>query len=243
VPLFLNNLKKSPKGTPIAWDSPANSFIIIPLGWLTNPKTDRDREDESRLPGGFRKGNNKSLGHFLVIVEFFRHLLESDSDMTQPIEDPILHLYRESFPDCARMIRAMGGTLEQAKDCFHDALLIYLEKKRPVHSSPRAYLLGTAKICWLQARRKESLLPLPEGFEIAEFPELVLEQRERGLLLSLQQSGRKCLELLTAFYYDRLSLMDISTRFGFNGVRSATVQKFKCLEKVREKIKSILHYA
>lgn len=37
-------------------------------------------------------------------------------------EDPIVSLYRDSFPDFARMVRRMGGSPEQAKDSFHDAL-------------------------------------------------------------------------------------------------------------------------
>jgi DNA-directed RNA polymerase specialized sigma24 family protein len=166
--------------------------------------------------------------------------------MPGQFEDPIVGLYRESFPDLARMIRRMGGTLEQAKDSFHDALLIYLEKEKAgtlrLHSSPKAYLLGTAKICYLHASRK-SALPFPEGFEQAESADAGEEERERTLLDSLLRSGKKCFELLKAFYYDHCSMQDIATRFGFNGRRSATVQKYKCLEKVRENIKTTESYA
>jgi DNA-directed RNA polymerase specialized sigma24 family protein len=161
-------------------------------------------------------------------------------------EDPITSLYRDSFPDLARMIRRMGGTLEQAKDSFHEALLIYLEKERAgtlrLQSSPKAYLLGTAKICYLRAN-KTSTLPFPEGFEPAEPADAGDEERERTLLDSLLRSGKKCLELLKAFYYDHCSMQDIAARFGFNGRRSATVQKYKCLEKVRENIKTTESHA
>ena len=58
------------------------------------------------------------------------------------------------------------------------------------------------------------------------------------LLYRCEYRSQECLELLTAFYYEHLPLRDIATKFGFNGTRSATVQKYKCLEKVREKIKT-----
>ena len=45
------------------------------------------------------------------------------------------------------------------------------------------------------------------------------------------------MELLKSFYYDELPLNDIAETYGFSGVRSATVQKYKCLEKVRETVK------
>jgi len=167
--------------------------------------------------------------------------------MTTQTKDPIIGLYRDCFPDLARMIRRMGGSLEEAKDAFHDALLIYMEKEKAgklqLHSSPKAYLLGTAKICWLHSRGKGTISALPEGFEAVQEEDDGTEEREQSLLESLVRSGRKCMELLKAFYYDHCSMQDIATRFGFNGRRSATVQKHKCLEKVGEEIRSIQAYA
>jgi DNA-directed RNA polymerase specialized sigma24 family protein len=141
----------------------------------------------------------------------------------------------------------MGGGLEDAKDAFHDALLIYLEKERAgslrIHSSPRAYLLGTARICWLHTRGKGPIGELPPDFEAAPAEDPDREEQEKSLLESLVRSGKKCMELLKAFYYDHCSMQEIAARFGFNGKRSATVQKYKCLEKVREEIKSTEAYA
>ena len=167
--------------------------------------------------------------------------------MIEQKEDPTITLYREAFPHFAQMVRALGGTLEEAKDSFHDALLIYLERERAgklnVHSSPMAYLLGTAKICWLHMRARASFSPLPDGFDSSEFADPAMEEREQSLLASLERTGKKCLQLLKAFYYDHLSMDDIAARFGFNGRRSATVQKYKCLEKVRENLKTTEAYA
>jgi len=161
------------------------------------------------------------------------HTKESD-------EDRLVSLYRSAFPACAKMIHRMGGTLEQAKDCFHDALLIFMEKEKSgslrLHSSPEAYILGTARICWLRFVNGTRALPLPDEFETAEVQEETSEEKEKALLQYLQSAGKKCLELLSAFYYEQSSLQDIAIRFGFKGRRSATVQKFKCLEKVRQNV-------
>lgn len=167
--------------------------------------------------------------------------------MIRQPEDPIISLYRDSFPDFARMVRRMGGSPEEAKDAFHDALLIYMEREKAgklnLHSSPKAYLLGTARICWLHTRGKATISELPEGFEAAEPEDTNEEEREKSLLESLVRSGKKCMELLKAFYYDHCSMQEVADRFGFNGRRSATVQKYKCLEKVREEIKTTRAYA
>jgi hypothetical protein len=57
------------------------------------------------------------------------------------------------------------------------------------------------------------------------------------ILNYLETAGQKCMEILKAFYYDNLPVNVIAGLFGYSGVRSATVQKYKCMEKVRETIK------
>ena len=145
------------------------------------------------------------------------------------------------------MIRRMGGSLEEAKDAFHDALLIYMEREKAqklhLHSSPKAYLLGTARICWLHMRGNGPISELPIGFEAAAPEDADEEEREKSLLESLVKSGKRCMELLKAFYFDHWSMQDVADRFGFSGRRSATVQKYKCLEKIREEIKTTQAYA
>ncbi|MBA4166484.1 MAG: sigma-70 family RNA polymerase sigma factor, partial [Chitinophagaceae bacterium] len=53
-------------------------------------------------------------------------------------------LYKEVFPFVARTIARLGGDLDTAKDMFHDALIIYIEKQRgkttSISLSPAAYI-------------------------------------------------------------------------------------------------------
>ena len=57
------------------------------------------------------------------------------------------------------------------------------------------------------------------------------------LLRYLEAAGKKCMDMLQAFYYDKQNMREIAEQFGLSGERSATVQKHKCLEKVRDKVK------
>ena len=154
-------------------------------------------------------------------------------------ENEILHFYREAFPDVARYIHRRGGTQEDAKDIFHDAFLVFLERKAKgtlaIYSSPRAYIAGIAKILWLHRQQRIDTSQLPE--EVAEFTEDNSSNQAQPVMNYLQLAGERCLQLLKTFYYDNLSMQDIASRFGFSGPRSATVQKFKCLEKIRNQIK------
>ncbi|MEO6850237.1 MAG: sigma-70 family RNA polymerase sigma factor [Mucilaginibacter sp.] len=153
-------------------------------------------------------------------------------------ESLFIDLYKRVFPAVAKYISRMGGSFEEAKDVFQDALVIYYEKTVSAGAgfeNDTAYLVGIAKNLWLRRYREESRnIPLGNidlGIAEEENPS------EDRLMNYLERAGKKCMELLKGFYYDQLPLAEIATLFGYSGVRSATVQKYKCLEKVRETIK------
>jgi len=155
-------------------------------------------------------------------------------------EEKLVQLYREIFPEAAHLVKRLGGNLQGAKDAFHDALLIYMEREAKgmlhIHTSPKAYLLGTTKILWLHAK-KQYFSSLPEDVDAFVEEEHEAASEEKNVLDYLLLAGKKCLQMLKAFYYDNVSLQHIAARFGFNGVRSATVQKHKCIEKIRAELK------
>jgi DNA-directed RNA polymerase specialized sigma24 family protein len=162
----------------------------------------------------------------------------SNQDQSAKRQELFIGLYKKAFPVVAKYISRMGGTFDEAKDVFQDALVVYYEKAVVVPSvliNDTAYLVGTAKHLWLRRYREiNQSIPL-DGVDVV-FDEQQSPSNNR-LMRFLETAGKKCMELLTGFYYDQLSLTEIADEFRYSGVRSATVQKYKCLEKVRETIK------
>ena len=162
-------------------------------------------------------------------------------------EQRLIVLYRDAFPLVARYISRMGGSFEEAKDLFQDALVIYYEKAqhKAVHLkySEKSYLFGIARHLW-NKRYQENCNQIPLD-QFGEDFEETLNLSDSGyeeisavrLLRLLQTAGQKCMALLSAFYYERMDMKEMAERFGFSSPRSATVQKFKCLEKVKETVK------
>jgi len=148
-------------------------------------------------------------------------------------------LYKSAFSVVARYVSKMGGTFDEAKDIFQDALVIYYEKTVSgglvLNNNEQAYLLGISKNLWLKKFKENNRSESLDGIEAAEVEEQ--QASELKLMKFLETAGKKCMELLRSFYYDQLPLADVAKLFGFSGVRSATVQKYKCLEKVRETVK------
>jgi len=148
-------------------------------------------------------------------------------------------LYKKAFPSVAKYISRRGGSFDEAKDVFHDALVIYYEKtvqdKSNAGINGTAYLVGIAKHLWLRKFSSDRHDVSLDGVDVLVADEEKLSTNR--MLRFLTKAGEKCMELLKSFYYDEAPLNEIAETFGFSGVRSATVQKYKCLEKVRETIK------
>lgn len=152
-------------------------------------------------------------------------------------------LYQSVFPAVARYIARRGGSLDEAKDVFQDAVVIWYEKTATAGCQPqndKAYLMGIAKHLWIKSyQANQRYVPLDELNQPQLVTEPAAHQPLSAMLLSyLESAGQKCMDLLKSFYYDKQSMGEIADTFGFSGERSATVQKFKCLEKVRDTVKS-----
>ncbi|RYZ94768.1 MAG: sigma-70 family RNA polymerase sigma factor [Sphingobacteriaceae bacterium] len=154
-------------------------------------------------------------------------------------EELFIQLYKKAFPAAANYVRKMGGTFDEARDIFQDALVIYYEKaltaQTQINTSDTAYLLGITRHLWLKKNKENNKLQPLDGYDINENEEQLPSPAR--IMHYLETAGQKCMEMLRAFYYDKLPVKDIATLFGYSGERSATVQKYKCLEKVRNTVK------
>ena len=156
-------------------------------------------------------------------------------------EQLFLRLYECAFPKVAKFVANRGGSFQDAKDIFHDALVVLYEKAvdqtENFPDSPERYLVGVAKHLWIRKFRDDhKKAGLDELEKSITIPENFYDESDNRLTSILELTGRKCLDLLRAFYYDGFSLEQVKKVFGFSTVHSASVQKFKCIEKLRDTV-------
>jgi hypothetical protein len=158
-------------------------------------------------------------------------------------EKQIEEIYKQVFPRVAAFVNKMGGSLDDAKDLFHDAMIIYLEnrsqKRLEIHTSEEAYILGISKHLWIRkynlSRNTVSLSEMENSISIPDdyFPSI----QDKRLLRFLEYAGKRCMNLLRAFYYEQVPMKKLINKLGYANEHTASVQKYKCLEKVREVVK------
>jgi hypothetical protein len=158
-------------------------------------------------------------------------------------EQQFERLYELAFPGVAKFISLLSGSLQEAKDVFQDALIIYYERTEDstfsISVPPERYILGIAKHLWIRKykidRRSVSLDNLEEAITLP--PDFFPTPNSIRLLRVLEATGKKCLDLLRSFYFQKENIASITGTFGFTTPHAASVQKYKCLEKVKKVIK------
>jgi DNA-directed RNA polymerase specialized sigma24 family protein len=164
----------------------------------------------------------------------------------------LTRLYQRTFPMARRHVLERGGTTQDAKDVFQYALVVFYEKtvsgRLVLTCSPSTYLVGVCRHLWQQEQSRRSRLPLSEldeahaqlpdsGETAAAEPAPVL-----AVLDYVAKLGEKCQRILLSFYYFQQPLEQIAAENNYGTVRSATVQKFKCLERLRKAVRQAVAF-
>lgn len=148
-------------------------------------------------------------------------------------------VYTLALPAIARFVKSKGGNREQAFDLLHESILIYEEQtrrdERVVHKTPEAYIAGIARHLWARQFRGPVTESLPDSWDGTDVPAPAVGTAK--LLQVVARAGERCLQLLHAFYFQESKLAEVSRSLGLSGVRAASVQKYKCLEKLRSIVK------
>jgi RNA polymerase sigma factor (sigma-70 family) len=170
-------------------------------------------------------------------------IMEIAPNVNKSREVDFKQLYESSFPAVAGFVRKMNGSLEDATDIFHDALVIYYEKIRErnliIQTSEEAYILGIAKHLWIRKFNRDRSQVSFDGIEhLIEIPTDYFPSVNTNRLLEfLETVGKACLNLLRSFYFEEKPLAEIAQSFSYRNEHSVAVQKYKCIEKLREAAK------
>ncbi|UOQ53910.1 RNA polymerase sigma factor [Hymenobacter cellulosivorans] len=168
-------------------------------------------------------------------------------------EQTLTSIYQRTFPLVRRYVQQHGGSAPDAKDVFQDALVVFYEKAVAesfvLTSSVSTYLLGISRNLWRRELSRRQQLPatsLSEEHtqEVAEEAAPGPDSRESLAVLDyVEQLGERCKSLLLAFYYFQQPLEQIAGSLHYGSIRSATVQKFKCLERLRKSVRAVVQHA
>ena len=167
--------------------------------------------------------------------------------------EQVLHdIYRQYLPRILTLVRNSGGSADDARDVFQEALIVIYEKSRAgsfqLTSSFFTLLYGICRNIWGNRLQKKDrrTVTLPDDpklmIDSSWEPFLLEEERNQVLWDSFKRLGEDCRRLLQLFF-EKTDMETIARLMGFSSVGYAKKRKFQCKERLLELIRADARYA
>ena len=161
-----------------------------------------------------------------------------------------LKLY-DFYPKVEKMIYQHGGTRDDAKDVYQEALMVLHRKAKDeafsLSAAAETYLYSVSRFLWMDELRKRGKLPtvrkdeeLDQACEQEVGEYLIKEEKFKLAEKAIALLGEKCRQVLQLFYVEEKSMQEIAALLGYNSENTAKTQKYKCLESAKQNLSKLL---
>ena len=152
-------------------------------------------------------------------------------------------VYRQHYATITNMVMNNGGSLQEAKDVYQDAVIFLYEKLQDdqfeLNCQIKTFLYSVSRNIWLKQLKVRKKF---EGtiVDTEEIPEQIWESamesedRYQALALALASLGEPCNNIMRDFYINKSSMEEITEKFGYTNTDNAKNQKYKCLKRLKK---------
>jgi RNA polymerase sigma factor (sigma-70 family) len=162
----------------------------------------------------------------------------------------ILFLYQQYSEATRSFIMSYGGNEQDADDVFQETVVAFIDSvkkgKYRQEASVKTFLVSVAKHIWFnELKKKERAGYREKQFESTrdqqeedvshQIGDLEQKQQLRDLL---SQLGENCQKLLLLFYYENLSMKEITDHLPYENEQVVRNKKYKCLQQLTGMIKA-----
>jgi RNA polymerase sigma factor (sigma-70 family) len=161
-------------------------------------------------------------------------------------EDKVLsYMYKESLPEIKRYIINNGGSIEEAKDIFQEAVIRFYNAvklgKFKGNSTLKTFLFGISKNLWINSLRKKNkkevdldLVVLADVIDLEE--NLISIEKATAVNDLLKHIGERCETLLKYSVYENMSMKEIALKMNFPNENVAKTNNYRCKQKLMQLI-------
>lgn len=145
-------------------------------------------------------------------------------------------LYKKVLPNVIKYIRSKKGSLEDAKDVFQDAVIVFIDyvkkqkydKTKPVDS----FIFITAKYLWINKIKRDSKLTELSDERLHDTITIIdrisNQERSRAIVHVLNSAGDRCKELLKLIWFESFSLKKAAELMGLPSEDAAKSNAYRC---------------
>lgn len=179
-----------------------------------------------------------------------RKIFLSDEDFLELIarddQKALNVFYKLHYPMVLSFILKNSGTVNEAKDIYQEAIIVFYNKVRSnefrLESKLKTYIYSICRRLWLN-RLKEKSRFSQEITDTAEYTLFGLhdenffteeELKYKAISESLEKIGEPCKTLLQDFYINKKSINELTEQMGYNNADTTKNQKYKCLQRLKK---------
>ncbi|MDF2449118.1 MAG: polymerase subunit sigma-70 [Bacteroidota bacterium] len=154
-------------------------------------------------------------------------------------------LYKKYFNLVLKYVVNNSGNSEVAADVYQETIIVLYENaQKPaftLNCQLQTYIFSIAKRLWLKQLRMNGSLSRFKEDEENEVVDVESELSDHlkkesdieKMNVCMENLGEPCKTLLKDFYVYRLSMDEISEKFGYTNSDNAKTQKYKCLQRLK----------
>ncbi|MES2132096.1 MAG: sigma-70 family RNA polymerase sigma factor [Bacteroidota bacterium] len=161
-------------------------------------------------------------------------------------QDAVLRaLYKKYYSLVLKYVVNNSGSSEAAADIYQETIIVLYENvQKPgfeLNCQLQTFIFSIAKRLWLkQIRNNGNTLRFREDEEdeVVDVSEEITEHLKKEsdiekMNACMENLGEPCKTLLKDFYVYKLSMEEISEKFGYTNADNAKTQKYKCLQRLK----------
>jgi RNA polymerase sigma factor (sigma-70 family) len=174
----------------------------------------------------------------------------SDNEILEAIgkgDDRALeHLYKQVLPKVKNYVARNGGSNEDARDIFQDAVVVFYKYvktgKFNGQQNIAGFIFSVSRNLWINsAKRKSKMVMLNESLlnNVTEnfADELLSKEREQYIVKLFSALGESCKQILLYSIYDKFSMKEIKEKMGFTSENVAKTKNYKCKQRLMKLVK------
>lgn len=161
-------------------------------------------------------------------------------------QDVVLRaLYKKYYNLVLKYVVNNSGNTEAAADIYQETIIVLYENvQKPgfeLNCQLQTFIFSIARRLWLKQLRNNGhtlRLKEEEEEEVVDVSEemsdhLKKESDIEKMNACMEDLGEPCKTLLKDFYVYKLSMEEISEKFGYTNADNAKTQKYKCLQRLK----------
>lgn len=161
-------------------------------------------------------------------------------------QDVVLRaLYKKYYSLVLKYVVNNSGSSEAAADIYQETIIVLYENvQKPgfeLNCQLQTFIFSIAKRLWLkQLRNNGNTMRFREDEEdeVVDVSEEITEHLKKEsdiekMNACMENLGEPCKTLLKDFYVYKLSMEEISEKFGYTNADNAKTQKYKCLQRLK----------